>query len=122
MHPLARTEVDNELEDLEARDPFLPPDANATRALEIVPVHHHMDRQVQRDDDPRDRRRANKLGVAKERRGAVMVAVQERQGLLLEEEEARVEQLEVLGQVVQLNRTAVSTMASELRDLRRELT
>jgi hypothetical protein len=46
------TEVDDELDDLETGDPLLPPDLDAARALEVVPVHDHVDHQVQRDDNP----------------------------------------------------------------------
>lgn len=47
-----RTEINNELDDLETGDPLLPPDADSTRALEVVPVHDNVDHQVQRNWDP----------------------------------------------------------------------
>jgi len=46
------TEVNHELENLETSDPFLPPNADSTRALEVVPVHDNMDHEVERDWDP----------------------------------------------------------------------
>ena len=46
------TEVKNELSDLANGDVLLPPDADATRALEVVPVHDNVNSQVQRDDGP----------------------------------------------------------------------
>ncbi len=33
-------EVDDELDDLQAGNPFFPPDPDAPRGLEVVPVHH----------------------------------------------------------------------------------
>ena len=96
------TEINEELDDLEAGDPLLPPDLDATSALEIVPVHDNVDSQVKGDNDPGDGSRADELGVAEQSSCAMMVAVKEGERLLLEEEEARVQQLEVLGQVVQL--------------------
>lgn len=61
-----------------------------------------MDSQVERDGDPRDRRGANELGVAEQSSRAVVVAVEEGEGLLLEEQEDGIQQFEVLGEVVQL--------------------
>lgn len=61
-----------------------------------------MDAEVEGDGNPRDGGRANELGVAQDSGGAVVVAVEEGEGLLLEEEEARVEELEVLCQVVEV--------------------
>lgn len=40
------TEIDDELDDLETGDPLLPPDLDATGALEVVPVHDHVHHQV----------------------------------------------------------------------------
>lgn len=142
-------EVDDELDDLETGDPLLPPDADAAGRLEVVPVHDDVDSQVEGDWDPRDGGRANELGVAEESSGAVVVAVEEgcavlatamtgcariktRDGgtgasgelterLLLEEEEDGVEELKVLGQVVELRKICqhASRRTSEKRgDLR----
>jgi len=44
--------ADNELGDLEAGDPLLPPNLDATSALEIVPVHHDVHEEVESDRDP----------------------------------------------------------------------
>ena len=105
------TNVDHELQDLKSGDPLLPPNANATRTLEIVPIHDHVNQQVQVDDDPLDRRGADQLSVTQECGGTVVVGVQERQGLLLEEQEDGIDQFDVFGQVVELNKSpeAVST-------------
>ena len=48
------TKINDELDNLEAGDPLLPPDADATGALEIVPVHDDVNHQVESDRDPRD--------------------------------------------------------------------
>lgn len=71
------TEVDDELSDLQACDVLLPPDLDATSALEVVPVHDDMDRQVEGNDGPLDGGRANQLGVAQEGGSTVVVAVEE---------------------------------------------
>ena len=71
------TKVDEELQDLEARDPFFPPDADAAGALEVVPVHDDVDGQVEGDWDPGDGCLARQLRVAEEDRCAVVVAVEE---------------------------------------------
>ena len=102
MFWLKLTKINDELDDLETGDPLLPPDLDAARALEVVPVHDDVDHQVERDDDPRHRRGPDKLGVAKEGSRAMVVAVEEGQGLLLEEEEAGIQKFEVLGEVVEL--------------------
>jgi hypothetical protein len=47
-----RTKVKNELGDLANCDVLLPPDADASRALEVVPVHDNVDSQVQGNDRP----------------------------------------------------------------------
>lgn len=64
--------------------------------------------EVQRNGDPRHRGVAEELGVAEESGGAVVVGVEEGERLLLEEEEAGVDQLEVLGQVVELVSSIIS--------------
>lgn len=71
------TEVYNKLGDLETGNPLLPPDTNATGALEVVPVHDNVDHQVECNWDPRDGSQANKLGVAEQGSGAMMVTVEE---------------------------------------------
>lgn len=45
-------EVDNKLNDLETGDPFLPPDTDAAGALEVVPVHHNVNHEVESDRNP----------------------------------------------------------------------
>ena len=44
-----KEEVDYELDDLDSGYPFLPPDADATGGLEIVPVHDDVNSQVESD-------------------------------------------------------------------------
>lgn len=95
-------QVDDELGDLQDSDVLLPPDLDAARGLEVVPVHDDVDGEVEGDDDPRDGGVAEQLSVAEQGGGAVVVGVQEGERLLLEDEEDGVDQLEVLGQVVEL--------------------
>lgn len=71
------TKVDDELDDLKASDPLLPPAADTACALEVVPVHDHVNGQVQGDHNPRHRRATEKLSVAENSRSAVVVAVKE---------------------------------------------
>jgi len=47
-----KAEVNDELDDLHDGDVALPPDTNAARALEVVPVHDYVDTEVQDDGDP----------------------------------------------------------------------
>ena len=75
------------MHDLQHGDVFLPPDADAARGLEVVPVHDDVDHEVERDRDPGHRGVANELSVAEEGGGTVVVSVQEGEGLLLEDEE-----------------------------------
>jgi len=96
------TKVNDELQDLQTGDPFLPPDADATGALEVVPVHHNVNEKVDGDGNPLHRSQTNQLSVAQKSGGSVVVGVEEGQRLLLEEEENGVDQFEVLGQVVEL--------------------
>ena len=46
------TKSNDELGDLKTGDPLLPPDLNATRTLEVVPVHDNVYQQVEADDSP----------------------------------------------------------------------
>lgn len=71
------TKIDDELDDLEAGNPLLPPNADATGRLEVVPVHDDVDGEVQGDGNPGDSSRADELGVAEEGSRAVVVAVEE---------------------------------------------
>ena len=74
---LVRTKIDDELDNLETSDPLLPPDADATSTLEVVPVHDNVNSQVQHNGNPGDRGRSNELSVAEESGGTVVVAVEE---------------------------------------------
>ena len=100
-------QVDDELDDLEHGDVLLPPDANAARGLEVVPVHDDVDGEVEDDGHPGHRGVAEQLGVAKQGGRAMVVGVQEGERLLLEEEEDGVDELEVLGEVVELDSRSV---------------
>lgn len=71
------TKIDEELKNLQPCDPFLPPDANSARALEVVPVHEDVDCEIEGDGDPGDGALAVELRVAEEGGGAVVVAVEE---------------------------------------------
>lgn len=95
------------MDDLEHCDVLLPPNSDAARGLEVVPVHDDVNHQVQRDWDPGHCGVAEELGVAEEGGRTVVVGVEEGERLLLEEEEARVEELKVLGEVVQLVKMSV---------------
>lgn len=57
------TEVDHELGNLETRDPFLPPNPDAACALEIVPVHDDVHKQVESNWHPGDGCETNQLGI-----------------------------------------------------------
>lgn len=71
------TEIDEKLYDLEPSDPFLPPDADATRALEVVPVHDDVYGKIERDGNPGHGRRPDELRVAEDRGRTVVVAMEE---------------------------------------------
>ena len=96
------TQVDDELDDLQHGDVFLPPDFDPSRGLEVVPVHDHVDGQVEYDGHPGHGSVADKLGEAEESGGAVVVGVEEGKRFLLEEEEDGVDEFEVFGEVVEL--------------------
>lgn len=91
------------MHNLEARNPFLPPNADSACALEIVPVHDDMDKQIQLDHSPLNGRRPDQLGVAKEGSGTMVVSMKESQRLLLEEQEDCVNQFKIFGQVIELH-------------------
>lgn len=96
------TKIEHKLDDLHDGDVFLPPDADAARALEVVPVHDNMNHQVQGNDDPRNRSVADQLGVAEESSCAMVIGMQESQWLLLQEQEAGIDQFEEFGEVVEI--------------------
>ena len=76
MADVYRTEIKDELGDLETCDPFLPPDADTTRSLKIVPIHDYVDGEVESNWHPRHRSVSFQLGVAKKGRRAMMVAME----------------------------------------------
>lgn len=87
------TEIDDELQDLEHSDVLLPPDANTSGRLEVVPgsnqygceggleevgaipVHDNVNGQVESDWDPGDGSVADKLSVAKQGSGAMVIGM-----------------------------------------------
>lgn len=71
------TKINDELDDLEAGNPLLPPDTDTTGALEVVPVHDNVNPKVESDGNPRDSSRADELGVAEKSGSAMVVAVEE---------------------------------------------
>lgn len=74
---IGRTKIEDKLGNLANGNVLLPPDADSSRALEIVPVHDNVDTQVQGDDRPRDGSMTNQLGVAEESGRAMVVGVEE---------------------------------------------
>lgn len=96
------SEINDELDDLETGNPLLPPNTDTTSALEVVPVHDDVDEEVQDDGNPRDGGGTDELSVAEESGGTMVVAVEEGERLLLEEQEDGVEELEVLCEVVEV--------------------
>ena len=68
-----------------------------------LPVHDHVNRQVQCNWNPRDCSISNKLCVAKKSCRTVVVGVEKGKGLLLKDKENSVNQLEVFGQVIHLH-------------------
>ena len=96
---------------MQTGDPLLPPNADAAGALEVVPVHHDVHQQIDVNDDPLHRSQTDQLGVAEQGGGTVVVGVQESQGLLLEEEEHGIDELDVFGQVVELPVSLGSSVA-----------
>jgi len=73
-----RTKIEDELHDLANCDVLLPPNADAARALEVVPIHDDVNSQVQGDDWPRNGGVADELGVAEHSGRAMVVGVKER--------------------------------------------
>lgn len=90
------------MDDLQHGDVLLPPDTDATGTLEVVPVHDNVNQQVDGDGDPLHGSHTNKLSVAEEGGGTVVVGVEEGQWLLLEDKEDGVNELDVFVEVVEL--------------------
>lgn len=87
---------------MQTSDPFLPPNANTTGTLEVVPVHDNVNQKVNSDRNPLHSGQPNELSVAQKSGGTMVIRVEEGQRLLLEEQENGVDQFEVFGQVVEL--------------------
>jgi hypothetical protein len=73
--PGRRTEIKNELDNLQTGNPFLPRDTNATCSLEVIPVHDNMHSQVQCYRYPGYRGFTNQLRVAQEGSGTMVIGV-----------------------------------------------
>lgn len=101
---------------------LLPPDANAAGALEVVPVHHNVNQQVNGDGDPLHGGKANELSVAKEGSGTVVVGVKEGQGLLLEDQEDCVQEFDIFVDVVQLSQICCQSQTLESVERKVKLT
>lgn len=101
------TKIDDELDNLKNGNVLLPPDADTASTLEVVPVHHNMDGQVEGDRNPRNRCQSNQLSPAQQSGGAVVVGVEESQWLLLQDKEDSVKEFEVLVEVVELVQLSV---------------
>nr|POE65624.1 transcription factor tau subunit sfc1 [Quercus suber] len=96
-------EINDELDDLHHGDVLLPPNTDATCGLEVIPVHDDVHGQIQGDGNPRDGGQTKELGVAEEGRRTMVVGVEKGQRLLLEEEEAGIDEFEVFSKIVELD-------------------
>ena len=90
------------MDDLHDGDVALPPDADPAGSLEVVPVHHDVNHEVENDRNPGDRRVTEELSEAEECGRAVVIGVEEGQWLLFEEQEDGVDELKVFREVVHL--------------------
>ncbi|KAH3664075.1 hypothetical protein OGAPHI_004789 [Ogataea philodendri] len=97
-----KREIKDELQNLESGDPFFPPDADSSGCQEVVPVHDHVNKQVQGDGNPRDGGQTDKLCVAQQSGGTVVVSVEEGEFFLFHHQEQRVDELGELCKVVQV--------------------
>lgn len=70
--------------------------------MRFIPVHNHVNGQIQSDGNPGHSCVSDKLSVTQKCSSAMVVSVKERERLLLEHEEKCINQLEVLGQIVEL--------------------
>lgn len=93
-------QVDDELSDLHGGEVSFPPDLGSSSSGVVVIVHDHMHSQVQGNDDPLDTGLTVQLVVAEDGGSGVVEDVKECQLLLLQHQEHRVNQLEVLEVVV----------------------
>lgn len=124
------TKINDKLNNLESGDPFFPPNANSTRALEIVPVHNNVNHEVESNWDPRHRSQSNKLSVTQESSGTVVIAMKESfernisiytrdgsqrrlrtQWLFLQDEEDGINQFEVFCEVIELIRVSCTIIS-----------
>lgn len=90
------------MHNLQHGDVLLPPNPDTAGTLEVVPVHNNVDEQVDGDGNPLHGSQTNQLSVAEESGGTVVISVEEGQGLLLENQENSVQELDVFVEVVEL--------------------
>lgn len=75
-------EINDELGDLEASNPFLPPNTDTPCGLEVIPVHYDVDKEIEGYGYPGDRSEAYQLSIAEESCRAVVIGVEEGLDLL----------------------------------------
>lgn len=110
--------IDDKLSDLKTSDPLLPPDLDTAGRLEVVPVHDNVDSEVKSDGNPRNSGVSNQLGIAEEGSCTMVIAVEESQRLLLEEQENGVKEFNIFGEIVQIvqNKKRLSPSTSVVTD------
>lgn len=96
------------MKNLQHGDVFLPPDANTTSSLEIIPVHDDMHSQIECNRNPGHSGETDELRVGEQSGCAVVISMEEGQRLLLEDEKDRVEEFEKFGEMVQLRQSATA--------------
>lgn len=99
---VAEDEIKDELNDLNTGNPLLPPNSTAASSKEVVTVHDNMNVQVQANNTPLDGGATEKLSKAQESRNTMVVAMEKGKGFLLQKQEHRIHQLQVLGQVIEV--------------------
>jgi len=70
-------EIDDELDDLHGRQVLFPPDLGSRGRAEVIIVHENVNRQIERDGDPRNRGLAVELNIAEAHGHAMVEVVQE---------------------------------------------
>ena len=99
---VAGDDVSDELEDLQPCDAVSPPRSEADGRQEVIEVHDNVHSKVQEDGNPLDRGVADDLGVAEDHGEGVVVDVEEAGLAAAEDEEGGVDELVVLGEVVEV--------------------
>lgn len=78
------TKIKNKLSDLKHCNALFPPDTDATGRLAIVPIHNHVDSQIQCDWNPRNGCFADQLSVAQKGSCSVVISMQKCKWLFLQ--------------------------------------